>query len=197
AVEEAAVAHDRERRLPEGDTGAERSRPRVAERPRSERVEEPARAENREMRPGPVGEDGHVPSGCRLSGQRVSNRCEEAALELAALLVEPGGDSLADGASPFLRAAVRLPLGQALDKSRKRRARVADETERGEGGADAFLVGIDLDELPAEPEPVLLGRLGTELRADDEHHVGFLDEVAESGFVAGRAGGELVILGEG
>ena len=130
-------------------------------------------------------------------GQRVSNRCEEAALELAALLVEPGGDSLADGASSFLRAAVRLPLGQALDKSRKRRARVADETERGEGGADPFLVGIDLDELPAELEPVLLGRLGAELRADDEHRIGLLDEVAESGFVAGRAGGELVILGEG
>src|SRR6185312_4668925 len=160
---------------PEGDTGAERSWPRVAERPRSERVEEPPRAENREMRPGPIREDGHVPSGCGLARQRVPNRFEEAALELAALLVEPGGDSLADGASPFLRAAVRLPPGQALDKSGERRARVADEAERGEGGADALLVGVDLDELPAELEPVLLRRLGAELRAGDEHRIGFLD----------------------
>ena len=69
-------------------------------------------------------------------------------------------------------------FGRRSRKSRQRRSRVADETERGEGGADPLLVRIDLDELPAELKRVLLRRLGAELRADDEHRVRALDELA-------------------
>jgi hypothetical protein len=114
AVEEAPVPDYRERRLPERDRGPERSGPGVAERPRAERVEERTRAESREVRAGPVRQDGHVPAACGLRWERAAYRFEQAAFELSALLGEARGDPFPDGAGALLRAAVGLPLLQAL-----------------------------------------------------------------------------------
>ena len=93
------------------------------------------------------------------------------------------------------------PSGSRFGRRSRRAASVARASptrpKRGEGGADPLLVRVDLDELAAELKRVLLRRLGAELRADDEHRVRALDELPERRLVAGRAGGKLVILGEG
>ena len=112
-----------------------------------------------------------------------------------ALRGETALDRLAQRGHPLLRLPVRLAVRHPRHEPRERVAGVADDPDRGGvGRADPGLVGVGVDERGRSQAPVAR-RLGSELGADREQHVRALQERRERAVVAGRAGGERVVLG--
>src|SRR5262249_4372152 len=119
AVHDPPVAGDREGLCP-GGSRTERGRPGVAEGARADRVQEPARPGDREVRGCDVGEDRRVPGRHGARRQRGCDAAEQAELELAPLTLEAERDALTDGADP-LRALALRTLRDALEQRRERR----------------------------------------------------------------------------
>ena len=90
----------------------------------------------------------------------------------------------------------RVVVGELGDERQQRQLGVADEGQGAVVDADALGGGVEVDDLAAEAQPVLGGRLGAELGADAQHDVGGGQQLLERGLVAARAGGERVIGGD-
>src|SRR5579864_9423274 len=89
AIEEAAVTNDGERRnVGKGRLGTERTRPRIPERSRPERIKESARRERRNLRRRPINEDRHVPGGGGFAGLGWPNRFRRSSLGLSRLPIQ-------------------------------------------------------------------------------------------------------------
>ena len=82
------------------------------------------------------------------------------------------------------------------DEGQQRQLGVTDERQGAVVDADALGSGVEVDDLAAEAQAVLGGRLGAQFGADAQHHVGGGQQLLQGGLVAARAGGERVIGGD-
>ena len=182
AIEKSAIAYDRQARcVRQRRLRTERRRPRVTQRARSQRIEEPARRQRRKLRGRPVSEDRHIPGGDRVAGKDVTNGRQQSPLQLSALLIEPTANALANLLSP-LRPICPLPDlnspchgGHHFQQRFKRHPRITHQPERWIRGADLQRVGVGLDNVALEMQCVLGGRFGPKLRPDTQHDIGMLE----------------------
>ncbi len=107
--------------------------------------------------------------------------------------IETGSDSRAQLGHALVRVTLRMRL-EPLDQRLEGRLRVADQRQCRIAGADALGCGVDLDQLSAEAQLVLGGRLSSELGSHTKDGVRAGQQLLEGALVTSTAGGERVVV---
>ena len=149
--------------------------------------------------PGPVGEDRHVPE---ADGEVSGSASRTEASTCCSSVEVLRRDALADPLQQFrgrapARRGVLAGARTASSRSARACAGVGVDAERGVVGLQLPGVGLDLDDPAARGERVVVRGEFAEPRADDQQHVGVLQEVRGVPVLQPGPERERVLPGEG